>query len=255
MKTIAPMTPQEKYEKYSQITKPPVIEAVIDITTLPISLENLNEIKIDGVDGIFPAKENIQNFEVEFRSDGGPSSLSGSFLGYMYRSANGQEAVQSRLNGFAYNALHPYPSWGQFIEKAMNYWRAYIVARGETKIVKLGLRYINAISFPANFLTSDEAFDICLNVPGSRGFDGIQRFQYGYTVVDRVTGVTATVNFGQQPSAASLSNFVLDIDATIPISTSVLQEADLVQHLSRLRDLKNEIFFGTLSSRMLELYK
>jgi len=226
------------------------VEAVIDIGTNAVGLEDLEALSIPEITEKFKTKEQIHTFQAQFEAP--LARFSQAIAGYMYRSDDQKEVIQTRMDGFAYNLLQPYTHWDAFLDAAMHYWSIFKRARPSAEAKKLGLRYINVLTFPAEML--EHAFDVGLAFPPNADFGEIQALQYQY-VTAMGDNISATVNLARQQDVESSPSYILDIDVTRPMSDSDVSDDLLRSHLTALRNAKNKLFFGTVSANLLDRYK
>jgi uncharacterized protein (TIGR04255 family) len=245
------MTPSEKYQSFKDISKPPVLEAIIDFALEPISLEELEAQDIGKFTKIFPIKEPINSFEGSFGN--GQAHIQQNFLGYMLKSHVRKDVIQIRTNGFSYSVLEPYPSWDQFSKEALKFFEIYLTIR-QSSIIRLGLRYINNIKQPTSISHYSEMFSDGLPANASH-FGELRHIAFRYVVEAKGFGGTATVQLFQRGDAIGASEYLLDIDVILPISIGVWSAATVNDVLGNLRNTKNDIFFGTLSEKLLDSYR
>lgn len=247
------MTPIDKQAEY-KLARPPVIEAVIDFATTPITLSELDELFIPLINDSFPQREVIHSFEAEINvGEATSSSFRNHFLGYMFKAEDKQIVLQSRLNGFGFSVLQPYSDWNAFLDQAMTWWNVYKTARPKAEIVRLGLRYINSIKLP-NGLKAADAFDLCVSFPDESSVGEVKAFSYNYSTENRELGAGINVHFLQQGAIGADPSYILDIDVMRPMSDASLSDDQIVETLASLREIKNSIFFGTLNPRLLETF-
>jgi len=185
---------------------------------------------------------------------------SGGQDGYLFRSSDGRQIVQARLNGLTFNRLRPYKSWALFRDEARKHWELFADLAVPELVTRLGLRYINAIELPlgADFkeylLTVPE---IAPGVPQSledflvRLAIPIERFNCKAIVTETMKPIK---NKKTNDIESRKFHFILDIDVFRkgifrPDSTDIWEAFEL------LRDAKNEIFYESLTDKAKELFK
>ena len=65
--------------------------------------------------------------------------------------------MQFRINGFTFNRLKPYTSWGDILPQVKDLWSLYIDIASPESITRIAVRYINNIEIPKpdNIVFSD----------------------------------------------------------------------------------------------------
>ena len=69
-------------------------------------------------------------------------------VGFQFRSADGLDIAQFRVDGFIYNRLKPYTSWDAIFPRATDLWEAYRRVAAPQMVTRLALRYLNRIDLP-----------------------------------------------------------------------------------------------------------
>ena len=139
---------------------PPITEALIDIRAdLPsdITLSELEKLQ-EAIKSHYPKKRLRHRFEgvIEFKEQEAPRAESKDLGpdGYFFWSADENQAVQFRLDGFTFNRLRPYKNWDAMRSEAKPLWELYLANARPLHVTRLALRYINSIDIPAkSFLT------------------------------------------------------------------------------------------------------
>lgn len=139
------MIPQRHYQK------PPITEAIIDLRVeLPpeIGLTELNKAH-GGEEATYPSVEQMHAAFGQMQVGPHVSATAGSQpIGYLFRSVDGKQIYQVRLQGFTLSRLAPYESWNIFRDEARRLWDIYCSVVKPSKIVRLAVRYINRIDIP-----------------------------------------------------------------------------------------------------------
>lgn len=245
---------------YPIYRKAPITEALIDIraelaeeTTLE-KLASFHELVKDR----FPQKEERILITSSFKvSLGNPliSDTSGSKIdGYRFRSPETNKIVQVRLDGFTFNKLKPYESWDVFSAEAKELWNMYSGLAQPIKVTRLALRYINRIEIPLPIKDFREyilnAPDISPNLPQSLNHF-FMRVVIPYHEVEATAVITVTMDEQVNPQQVPI---IFDIDVFKGRSYKS-DDADIWQDLEKLRNLKNEIFFDSLTDIAKEMFK
>ncbi|HET9178684.1 MAG TPA: TIGR04255 family protein [Terriglobia bacterium] len=239
--------------------KAPITEALIDVRTqLPqdVSLDKLEALH-DWVRVEYPEKQKRTMWEglFELKNEKDPLTTSRhQLVGYLFRSADGTQAVQFRLDGFTFSRLRPYTRWEQVFSEAKRLWDIYRVHAKPVRVNRLATRYINSIEIPFKKFDYDDYFTMAPKMPN--GLPQVLTHFFTRVVVPfPEEGVTAII--AQTPSEKPdpiKSSVILDIDVFKEVSLSP-EDAKIDEILAILRKVKNAIFFGSITPKTKELFR
>ncbi len=245
---------------FETLTYPPSIEAVLDITVNEVESFNVDKLAVKNKNSFFrkkfPKMEELRQFHSTVavgQNQRGNVSYQSRQLGYLYKSPEEKSLCQFRANGFSYNHLKPYPGWEQFVQDGISNWNEYKKLRKATDIARIGLRFINVIEIADLSSDLSEHFNVTLSIP--TGIGKLKHLNYRY-IIDFSDDCIGIVNFAKlDDSTIGSGNFVLDIDIVKQNLTGLIEDHQILQYLKEMREDKNSIFFGTLTSQTLESYK
>ena len=135
----------------------PIREAVIDIfVEFPKETDRATQLKLlqslcDKVSANYPTVQNVAEAQFEFNLKQNQARFEGNVSGYRCFNSDKNRIVQFRLDGFTANWLRPYSEWKDFRNMASEMWQLYQQIAVPTKVVKLGVRYINDLTLPTPF--------------------------------------------------------------------------------------------------------
>ncbi len=194
--------------------------------------------------------------QVEMRPDAPPVTTSSSdFSGYLFRSADTKQAVQALKQAFTFSRFKPYQDWETFSREARDLWSRYATLTKPEKVTRIGLRYINRLELPLPFNDLKEYLltgpEIAPGLP-----QGMASFFFRVVLpigdAEAFATVTETIAEGEEPKG--VVPVILDVDVfrmgTFPIVAEKLWPA-----FDRLRELKNDLFFKTLTDKAKDLFK
>ena len=174
--------------------------------------------------------------------------------GLRCESADRLHVAQFNRDGFAFSRLAPYESWNQFQQEGLRLWQLHRELVQPAEVQRLGLRFINRIVIPQegprleDYLEAPPKLprDVDLPVAGFLHHDTltVPGHEYGINFIQTV----------QPPQGPDTGGLILDIDVFTTRPFSVDQDA-LERHLSEMRWLKNKVFFGSITRRVLETIK
>jgi uncharacterized protein (TIGR04255 family) len=233
----------------------PITEALLDIQVRfpeDFEYESLASFQ-DTIKDRYPTRQvrmkwsaelKVERGELEAHREGGPA-------GYLFLSPDGLQAAQARIDGFSFSRLKPYEDWSRFIAEAKPLWALYASLFSPSTISRIGLRYINRIEFPEAitdfkdyFLTTPE---IAPGLPqGLANF--FMRLEVPFIEFGALAIITQTI---QGPADPAL---VFDIDVVYPRIVSPTSE-DLWGIVENLREIKDQIFFKSMTEKSVELFR
>jgi uncharacterized protein (TIGR04255 family) len=246
--------------EYTEFPNAPITEALLDIRVkLPpqVDLEQLatfqNDIKDD-----FPSRRERFMWESRFEIKEGDvqvSSPTGGVEGYLFRSSDGKRVVQARLNGFTFNRLWPYENWQKLRDEAKPLWQRYIRIASPEIITRIALRYINRIEIPLPIRDFKDYILTTVEIA-----PGIPQEMSGFfmRLVIPVPDMSAVAIVTQTFAPKKINNDILPLifDIDVVRETVFDVEAEEVwDTFDTLRDLKNDIFFKSITEKTKELFQ
>jgi len=198
--------------------------------------------------------------QVEMRTETRPgtpqiTTTAGGPTGYIFRSADNKQAVQALRQGFTFSRFKPYEDWERFSREARDLWSRYATLTKPEKVTRIGLRYINRLDLPLPF---NDFKEYLLTVPEiAPGLpQGLASFFFRVVIpVEKAEAfaiITETIVEGEE--SKGVVPVILDIDVfrmgAFPIVADKVWPA-----FDRLRELKNDLFFKTLTDKAKDLFK
>ncbi len=177
------------------------------------------------------------------------------FAGYVHLSADGGYAVQARRDGFTLSRLRPYESWAALRAEAERVWPEFVAELQPERVTRAAVRYINQIDlrFP-----SPELKDFFTTYPevGPQVTTDLAGFLSRLAFAVPAARAHVIVTQATQPiqDGVPRASILLDIDVfrqdVLPTAGSALWPV-----LDTLRAVKNDVFFGSLTPKALELFQ
>ena len=168
--------------------------------------------------------------------------------GYFFKSADGLNIAQFRVDGFTFNRLKPYTSWEQIFPEALSLWKLYTERVSPECVSRLALRYINHL----NIRLPIEDFSQYLTSPPVVPPELPQEISSFLTRVvlhepelSLAANVTQALEKGLDPNSVAV---ILDIDAN-KVGEFDPHGEEISQVLEALHVFKNRIFFSRLTAR------
>lgn len=182
------------------------------------------------------------------------TSASTKQVGYWFRSADGKQIYQSRLDGFTMSRLAPYESWEPFRNEARRLWDVYRSVAKPVKVIRLAVRYINRLDIPLPLADFKEYLrtvpEVSPDLPqGLAGY--FMRLAIPQDDIKSMALLNETII---APAAPNLVSIVLDIDifrtAELPTDEEVVWS-----FFEELRVRKNEVFEACITDKARELFR
>jgi len=171
------------------------------------------------------------------------------------RATNGKNLTASFfLDRFYFSRLTPYSSWDEFSTEALRLWAIHRELTGVEVVERIGVRFVNRIEVPRKAEPVDLS-DYFVGVGDRTMPHPVTSFLFrlGYAVKDEPYGVSVVRAINPPPLPPTLATIlIVDVDAFCHVPTG--PGSDTIHgHLIRLRQLKNEGFFSSLSERAIAL--
>lgn len=241
--------------QWPHLNKAPIAEALID---LRVKLPSGTDLAIfkpfeERIRNAYPTRRERVQWQGQFRFGPGDSSEQSSQRaphGYFFDSEDKKQIVQARLDGFTFSRLRPYQDWASLQTEARRLWEVYREVAQPEVVTRVAVRYINRIVLPLPIVNLGDWFVTRPEMPGffgkaSPGF--FMRLVAEFKDVPAKAIVTFLIEQGAQDAQIP---FVLDIDVFRgqEYDPASLEIWDL---LKDLRSLKNNIFFESISKRLM----
>lgn len=246
-------------ESFTLLSRAPIIEAVIGVTARAEVAWNESDIPAQFKQRL-PEYPNIQSQyrvrqELKFSPDTKPeqSAPEKNWLGLRCESEDKLHIGQFNRDGFVFSRLRPYQKWEQFYQEGLRLWGLYSEVAKPSDIQRIGLRFINRIEFPVEEVNLGDYLENPPETP--RGMDipfdafmhhntlSVPGQPYGINVIQTVQPAQGTEPWG----------VILDID--VFTKEHNINRNSLEDHLIKMRWLKNKTFFGSITSKALEMIK
>jgi len=246
--------------KHPTLTKAPIKEALIDIQVkLPDdSKPKLFNVFFNQIKEKYPDQK-IQRhaqYKVQPGAKEGPLEPRGSkIVGYQYISKDKTQVVQARLNGFTFSRLEPYTTWDEFRTEAQRLWKQYSDIAKPDSINRVAVRFINNLQLPMPIPDFAEYLTASPTIPNKlpQGISSFLTRNVIYYPEDNVQVIIiqALENIISNTKPAPV---ILDIDAFI-VSNEGITEEMAWETLEKLRQIKNDVFFESITEKLKEAYK
>ncbi len=236
----------------------PLTEALIDIrVSLPSVFDPKDFLSLSkDISDKYTKSEPRQLFTAAFGVEAGKpftqATESKGIHGYICKSEDGKEVVQFRVDGFTFSRLNPYSEWETVLSEAKRLWGLYSIKCLPELITRIAVRYINRLDLPlpikdfADYLTAPPL------VPDSLP-QGVSQFLTRVVIHDADITANIVQTMKSSPKADHIG-VILDIDV-FKLKETGFEESSIWPEFQKLRDLKNRIFFESITEKTARLYE
>jgi len=240
---------------YPKLSKPPIVEAVFDIRCrLPKDCgpDVLKKVAA-ALQADYPTlrKQVIHTQQIKFQAGKREMTATDALQGYRVEKEDKTQIVQLLHDRFTLNRLRPYTSFDELWPEVLRCWQVYAKATKPMEIARLALRTINRIELEAGISQLEEAFQISLETP-VRGLEQ-SGFLHRWSLLGQ-HDCRANVAMATRPPVEAKHTIIFDIDVFKTVDLD-LEIDSLMRSFGQLRELKNAIFFGSLSKVQLKKYE
>ncbi len=241
----------------THLTNAPIVEAVIDYRVL-----RREGTVADSFAGLTPALGSqyskallLHSVEARFGMEHGKSiepTTTTSAMGWQYSA--GSLVAQFRIDGFTFSKLEPYTTWEEVFAEASRLWQLYVAKAQPPEVIRVAVRYINRLRVPVPAELSE--YLAAPPVLASPSPQRLRQFLCRMAVDDPSRNISAVVVQASEPLIGQEAiALLIDIDAFKENLSVAPTDPSLPETFGQLRDLKNEIFFASLTEKAVEMYE
>lgn len=243
---------------FPHLANAPIVEAVVDWRVkLPIEfdIEKFKEMgSVLGPRYKLSEEENEFQFEFKKASPDAPQLSSHRVRGYRFKTEDGLEIANFQQNGVNFSRLKPYTRWDSVFTEAERIWNIYRSVCQPEEISRIAVRYINRLQLPLP-LTD---FGLYFTVPPVALPPGLpsllNALLYRVVLSEPTTGIVTNITQVLDPPDDGHAPFILDIDAYIARSMDP-DSPDIRSHFFALREMKNRVFFASLTPTAIDMFR
>jgi uncharacterized protein (TIGR04255 family) len=241
------------------LNKAPIVEAIIDFRVKLASdfdvtkLASLKETLL--VD--YPVVQERRAFEAGVEVAGKQVQQmfeDKGLLGYLFRSGDEKNVAQFRRDGFTFSRLKPYTEWETVLAEAKRLWKLYSAKASPELITRIAVRYINQLSIPLPIHDFGEYLAAPPKIPETLPQE-VSHFMTRIVLYESATDIQANIIQALQPGIKPpYATILLDIDV-YKQQENGFEEPQIWSTFAQLRDLKNRIFFDSISEKTARLFE
>ncbi len=241
------------------LSNAPITEAVIDFRVkLPqdFQVEQLSSLK-EKLAGGFPTMKKLRVFETRFGLQEGKPVASTTkereFRGFRFESEDGCNVAQFRIDGFTFSRLKPYTSWDKVFPEAHELWNLYVETAFPEFVPRIAVRYINRLDIPQPGTELTQYLTAPPTIP-----DGVPRLLSSFltriVVHEKEAGITANITQSLERDRSNRVTIILDIDV-YKEQNFEMNDTGINLTFQRLREMKNNIFFSSITEHAAGLFE
>ncbi|HEY1462744.1 MAG TPA: TIGR04255 family protein [Terriglobales bacterium] len=228
----------------------PLREALIDIqvpailqSSLIDSLESLN---IEQFQKKVPIK--ISEFAFQIDQDNSQANSKIQTIGWRLESQDGTRVIQLRTNGITYSVINRYNDWNDIKSATQEIWQKYCaLVEGDIMVSRIAVRYTNVLEIPPGV----ELNDYLTTVPAiPQELPQVFSSLFTRVIIPFAPNIQAQITTALE----STNSIVLDSDVFSQQSFDG-KSLELWAALDSLRDIKNSIFFSTVTEKAIRIYE
>lgn len=255
---------------YPNLAKAPITEAVIDIwANAPADVREVSfaefkdllrdEYPFFETRGVIEATVNVKNESEEMKFS--QALKDKGFQSLWLRSKDKLNIAQFRLDGFAVNRLRPYEGWSKLRDEAQKLWAIFVKNIRPRSVTRIAVRYINhlhGIPGPVESFTELNDYLVCVPVVPPEHPQLPVTF-YSRTVTRDPNEIQ--VNFIQTLETPAIETprrpltAIIDIDAYRQFDSIDPEDDKIWSILEEIREVKNRVFFASLTEKMVNKLK
>lgn len=234
----------------------PIVEAIVDFRVLrePAASPDIFAGLTSSIGQKYSQVESILAFEARFGIERGklldPAQRRAD-LGWKYQA--GTEVAQFRVDGFTFSRLEPYTTWDDVFGEAFRLWEIFVSLAKPRQLSRIAVRYINRLRVSGNRSINDflEAPPVLPEPIPSE----IREFLTRVHVADTARSSAAVIVQALEPQFdPNVMSLLLDIDAYHE-TIHTPSDPNLPTLFQQLRELKNEIFYASITEKTAEMYE
>ena len=239
----------------------PITEAIIDFRVkLPseFKVETFLELK-NTIGDRFPKVEDRKLFSSQFEIKKGepqpPSAKYHGVQGYFFKPEADKKVAQFRIDGFTFSRLKPYTNWEEMFDEARELWGMYCEIAEPEAVTRLAARYINHINIPLPIDDLSDYFTASPKIPENvQGV--ISGFLSKVVVYDQELDVATNIVQALEKSTKpdKYITVVLDIDS-FKTGDFYANNGEMWEIFANLRNIKNQIFFSSITDETARLFE
>jgi uncharacterized protein (TIGR04255 family) len=243
--------------QFENFPNPPIQEAIVDFRVAFAAVPPKEEIGklVPLLANRYPTSKDLMrmNATFEFNEGGGSANQQTNFGGLRFESTNDNFVFQAHVDGFTLSKLKPYRNWDELVGEARSLWAIYCEVLKPITIERIACRYINRIEINDRQLNFDDYLTAAPKVPENLP-QGVSKFFSQIEVPAASESATVVVTQALEGVSSDSLAVLLDLDVS-KIKSYTVNENQWWSELDRLRTLKNQFFFESITEKSKVLFR
>jgi uncharacterized protein (TIGR04255 family) len=247
-------------KNWPNLNNPPVVVALFQLKFNSTGIKLIDFLKYDTIlKHNFPIRKD--NIQVGIDLGGtsiplGVSKITGTsdakIGSYLYCTVDQKIKLEISEGTITYIDERPYQGWDKFKESTLKAISSLTDTLSNTEVNRISIRFINRFSFE-NFDNPQDYFKTLISSSEDNQLPYPLR-QYGFRLLMDIpnTDIYSIVNQNVENERANSFIYTFDID-TLDRQRLIFEKDTLAENMEILRGVKNEIFFGNITKKTLDL--
>ena len=165
------------------------------------------------------------------------------------------QVAQLRLDGFTFSRLEPYIDWPHFSSQASELWKEYFACVKPDEITRIAVRFINQMKIPpTSFSNLNKFLSVAPSVPGdiqAKPDNLLSKLTMNFPDKNIQANIIQAIKVN---SKSETDKIILDIDVFQNESFEVCEDI-ITSTLTNLKEIKNDVFFKSITEETVEIFK
>lgn len=250
------------FEEFPHLSKAPITEAVVEIRTeanVPWNEADIRTVlkeKLPEYPGVQSA--HVQLNQVQF-GPGAQPTVARKDLGWqgcVITTSDNLQIAKFQRQLFSFSRLQPYQDWPRFVGETIRLWGIYLELARPIVAQRIGLRFINRILAKREPFDIEEYFKVFPEDVRELGLAYAGFLHHDVLVVPGYPYAMNIIKTIQPPDPAGEGTAGLILDIDVYSQKPFDLKDDLIRNmLSEMHWLKNKVFFGIITKKVMEQQK
>jgi uncharacterized protein (TIGR04255 family) len=240
-----------------RLSRAPIVEAVIDIRIAPTDRIKASDFAAAAsvLRREYPSHKPMRSVQATFSPNAEEISQKHEDVGIVFQSQDEHSLAQFRVDGFTFNRLEPYTNWPTVFGEALRLWQVYAALNPRVSVSRLAVRYINRMT-----ITEGGSLADYLEAPPILPADipqAVREYLMRVVVQDSEKQISAVLTQALESGVAEATgSILLDVDAFKEVRRPLTpSDSEIERIFGELREMKNRIFYASITEKAAEAYE
>lgn len=245
---------------WQSLNNPPVVVALFQIKYNSTTTKLIDFLKFDNqLKHIFPIRRDNIQVGIDLKGSSIPlgvstfSATSDAKIGsYIYMSVDQKVRLEISENTITYVDENPYQGWDNFKKSSLHSLMILADTLNNLEISRISIRFINRFNFD-NFDDPEKFFKTLISSSNDSELPFPLR-QYGFRLLMDIpnSDIYSIVNHNVENIRTNSYIYTLDIDV-LDMQHLMFEKETIANNMEKLRDVKNDIFFNSITQKTIDL--